>query len=84
MRKISKTISILLFLLSIINCSKSFAQETFNDNKPKTLEELKNSIQIVLKDTKTPGAGIVILSGDKTIMVQGFGKADIEKKHQCK
>jgi CubicO group peptidase (beta-lactamase class C family) len=57
----------------------SKAQMVSDDTKPKTLTELKNSIQKVLKDTKTPGAGVVMLSGDETIMLQGFGKADIEK-----
>ncbi|NWJ50294.1 MAG: serine hydrolase [Bacteroidetes bacterium] len=74
-----KIFTLLVLLLFIFNGSKSFAQEAYNSNKPKTLTELKNSIQKILKETKTPGAGVVLVSGDETIMLEGFGKADIEK-----
>lgn len=75
---IKKTISLVLVLLFIFNVSKSFAQKAADENKPKTLTELKISIQKIVRETKTPGAGIVLVSGDETILLEGFGKADIE------
>ena len=77
MEKIKKTITLLLLLL-IFNGLNAFAEKASNKNKPKNLIELKDSIQKILKETKTPGAGVVLVSGDETIMVEGFGKADIE------
>ena len=67
MKVIKKTIFILALLLFIFNGSKSFAQKASDDNKPKTLTELKNSIQKILRETKTPGAGVALVSGDETI-----------------
>ena len=67
-----------MFLLLIFNGSKSFAQQVADDNKPQTLTALKNSIQKVLKETNTPGAGVAMVMGDSTIMLEGFGKADVE------
>lgn len=55
------------------------AQEPVDYNQPKTLAELKMAIQKTLSITETPGAGVVIVSGDETILAEGFGKADLEK-----
>ncbi len=76
--KLAKPIIFVFVLLLIFNGSKTFAQEASDQNKPKTLTELKNSIQKILEETKTPGAGVVLVSGDETILLEGFGKADIE------
>src|ERR1035437_8273441 len=70
---------IIVFLVIGMQAFTSKAQNVSDDNKPKTLTELKNSIQKILRDTKTPGAGVVLVSGDETILLEGFGKADIEK-----
>ena len=78
MKLITKTIPVLVFLLSIFNGSKCLAQEVVDDNKPQTLNELETSIQKLLKETKTPGAGVALVSGDETIWLEGIGKADIE------
>ena len=77
MKTIKKAISLLLLLL-IFNGLNTFAQKVADDNKPKTLSALKDSIQKILIETKTPGAGVVMVSGDETLMAEGFGKADIE------
>jgi len=79
MKKINTIATVSVLLLLIYSGSESFAQNVDNVYKPQTLSELRESIQKVLKDTKTPGAGVVMLSGDETIMLNGFGKADIEK-----
>ena len=77
--KISKKIiPVLVFLLFIFNDSTSFAQKASDDSKPQTLTALKYSIQKILNETKTPGAGVVMVSGDETILLEGFGKADIK------
>ena len=74
-----KTVKLLLIFLVIGMLSvTSKAQKANDDTKPKTLKELKNSIQKVLRETKTPGAGVVLVSGDETVLLEGFGKADIE------
>lgn len=78
MKTTKKTIAVLVVLLLIFNGSNSFAQKVGTDNKPLTLTALKDSIQKILKETKIPGAGVVMVSGDETIMAEGFGKADIE------
>lgn len=77
MRTTKKAISLLLLLL-IFNGLNAFAEKASGNNKPSTLTALKDTIQKILKETKTPGAGVVLVSGDETIMVEGFGKADIE------
>ncbi len=78
MKLIEKTISLLLLLLFIFNGSKSFAQDISHVNEPQTLDELQESIQKILNETNTPGAGIVMVSGDETILLEGFGNADVE------
>ena len=71
-----KIIIVLAFFT--FSLSQCFTQTANSNDKPETLTELKSSIQRILKDTKTPGAGVVMVSGDKTILLEGFGKADIE------
>lgn len=75
MKTVKKAIVLVLF---ICIGSSSFAQKTMDENKPQNLTELKNSIRKILKETKTPGAGVVMISGDETVLLEGFGKADIE------
>ncbi len=72
-------IRLIWILLSICNISITFSQESRDVNKPKTLIELKESIQKVLKETNTAGAGIVMINGDSVVWIGGVGKADIEK-----
>ena len=76
MKKMKK--SIILVALLLFNISLCFPQEDGVNYKPQTLNELKISIQKILIETNTPGAGVVMVSGDKTILLEGFGKADIE------
>jgi CubicO group peptidase (beta-lactamase class C family) len=44
---------------------------------PKSIPELQTAIETVLKETKTPGAAIAIVSRDKVEWVAGLGKADV-------
>ena len=75
--KITKKLIALLVFLSF-SISLSFAQEKDNNNSPQTLIELQDSIQKILIKTNTPGAGIVMVSGDSVVWIGGLGKADIE------
>ena len=47
------------------------------DRTPKSIPELQAAIERILKETKTPGAGIAIVSRDKTEWIAGIGKADV-------
>jgi CubicO group peptidase (beta-lactamase class C family) len=44
---------------------------------PRSIPELQAAIEAVLRDTKTPGAGIAVVSRDKVEWVAGLGKADV-------
>jgi CubicO group peptidase (beta-lactamase class C family) len=44
---------------------------------PQSIPELQTAIETVLKETKTPGAAIAIVSRDKVEWVAGVGKADV-------
>ena len=69
---------IALLVLLLLSTALCFAQDVSNANEPQTLNELQESIQKILIETNTPGAGIALVSGDETILLRGFGKADIE------
>ena len=45
--------------------------------EPKSIPELQAAIEAVLKETKTPGAAIAIVSRDQAEWVAGLGKADV-------
>jgi CubicO group peptidase (beta-lactamase class C family) len=84
MKLLRKTIPLFLFLLFLLNGSKASAQKAVDYNKPKTLAELRIAIQKTLNVTETPGAGVVLVSGDETILLEGFGKADLENNVDVK
>ncbi len=44
---------------------------------PKSIPELQAAIEKILKDTRTPGAAVAIVSRDKTEWLAGIGKADV-------
>ena len=44
---------------------------------PATLAELESRISELLERTKTPGAGVVIVSADEVLWIAGLGKADL-------
>jgi CubicO group peptidase (beta-lactamase class C family) len=67
----------MLIAIYVSCCFNVLAQKTEYYGKPKNLIELKSYILQILKKTNTPGAGVVMVSGDNTICF-GLGKADIE------
>src|SRR3954464_4501569 len=44
---------------------------------PRTIPQLQAAIEKVLKETKTPGVGIAIVSSNQPEWVAGIGKADV-------
>ena len=70
--------SILLVVLLLFIILQCFAQNVSDVDSPQTLNDLKDSIQKILIETNTPGAGIIMMSDDTIVMLAGLGKADIE------
>jgi CubicO group peptidase (beta-lactamase class C family) len=46
-------------------------------SSPKSIPELQAAIETILKETRTPGAAIAIVSRDQAEWVAGIGKADV-------
>lgn len=46
-------------------------------SEPKSIPELQAAIEAVLKETKTPGAAVAIVSSDKVEWMAGIGKANV-------
>jgi CubicO group peptidase (beta-lactamase class C family) len=70
---ISAQMICLSILLSAF-CSNAAAADT---NSPDSILQLRAAVEKVLKETKTPGAGIAIVSRDQAEWVAGIGKADV-------
>jgi CubicO group peptidase (beta-lactamase class C family) len=69
-----KRIAIAL-LLPVAALCNTFGAEVAS--KPKSFSELRTAIETVLKEIKTPGAAVVIVSRDKVDWIAGIGKADV-------
>jgi CubicO group peptidase (beta-lactamase class C family) len=61
-----------LCLLSILAGPLLLAE----DKGPQTVEELRQAVEIVLKEGHTPGAAVAIVSRDKVEWIAGLGLAD--------
>ena len=48
-----------------------------SESGPKSIPELRVAIESVLKEFKTPGAAVAIVSRDKVEWLEGIGKADV-------
>ena len=72
-----KIIYALILLFLVFNSLTIFAQKTIEESKPQTLVELKDAIRKILKETNTPGTGIVLVSGNQSVDFE-LGKADID------
>lgn len=62
-------------LLLVAALSNTFGADS--KSGPQSIPELQTAIETVLKETKTPGAAIAIVSRDKVEWVAGVGKADV-------
>lgn len=73
------TFTILLSIFSL-NSTVSLSKELKkSSNAPENIEELKSAIQTILKETNTASAGVALVLGDSTVLVDGIGLADVEK-----
>lgn len=71
-----KNFRFLLLSLVVLFCS-STVKAVESPGGPKSIPELQTAIETILKETRTPGAGIAIVSRDKAEWVAGLGKADV-------
>jgi len=68
----------LLLLVALLIPSVALSAAEVNTNSgPKSIPELQTAIETVLKDTRTPGAAVAIVSRNQTEWVAGIGKADL-------
>lgn len=66
--KFLQIITALFILISIVS----------GQNKTVDFAELEKTIEAELKDAKTPGAAMAVVSGDKVIFAKGFGAMSVE------
>lgn len=68
-------VRIICFMVPFLAYSFQAAADT--GDCPRTIPQLQAAIEKVLKETKTPGAGIAIVSSNQAEWVAGIGKADV-------
>jgi CubicO group peptidase (beta-lactamase class C family) len=76
-KPLKRIISVVLFLLFISVC---FAADKPKEEKPKpvqSIDELRQQVEKILKDTHTPGVSIAIVHKDGPEWVTGLGLADV-------
>lgn len=54
-------------------------QETLEPSTPRSIEELKTAIEIIMTEFKVPAVGIALVDKEGPVWIAGLGKADIEK-----
>ncbi|MBA2369357.1 MAG: beta-lactamase family protein [Candidatus Protochlamydia sp.] len=69
--------SIFIFLLLATGCSLSNSDTIESKRPAQSIEELKQKLEIVLKDTHTPGLSVAIVHREGVEWVAGLGKADV-------
>jgi len=62
-----------LFYLATLFAAMAMAQQSFN------LADLDRTIEAELAASKTPGASVVVIVGDKVVFAKGFGKTSAEE-----
>jgi CubicO group peptidase (beta-lactamase class C family) len=62
-------------LLSVLALGRTLGADS--KGGPKSIPELQTAIETVLKETRTPGAAIAIVSRDKAEWVAGIGNAEV-------
>jgi CubicO group peptidase (beta-lactamase class C family) len=74
----NQTMNIIFRIISFTILLSAFSFKATAADKiwPQTIPQLQAAIESVLKETKTPGAGIAIVSREKAEWVTGVGKAD--------
>src|ERR1039457_4893872 len=69
---ISRCLSVAIAAAAAVLCAAEKKEPA-----PRTLDELKAAIAQILTETKTPGAGIAIVTRDQIMLADGVGKADV-------
>jgi CubicO group peptidase (beta-lactamase class C family) len=59
-------------------CLFLFAVQTAAQNKQIDFAELENTVAAELKENKTPGAALVVISGERVLFIKGFGTTSVE------
>lgn len=72
---ISRKRSATALLLLVTALGNTFGADS--GSGPKSIPELREAIEFVLKEFKTPGAAIAIVSRDKVEWLEGIGKAEV-------
>ena len=67
----------LAFVLAAFAVCFSSAHGEDIKGRPQSIPELRSAIERVLKETKTPGVAVAIVSRDKVEWTAGIGKADV-------
>jgi CubicO group peptidase (beta-lactamase class C family) len=73
----STIIRIICFTPLLLGTALGNTSKADNQSGPKSIPELQAAIETVLKETRTPGAAIAIVSRDQAEWVAGIGKADV-------
>lgn len=74
--------SIIKNFLPTAVCSVLLISTVYTQNKPVDFAELEKVVEAELAATKTPGASVAIISGDKIIFAKGFGTTSAEGGNQ--
>ena len=67
----------IIFLTTLLLVFSFGARADTGGDRPNSIPELQAAVEKVLKETRTPGAGIAIVSRDQPEWVAGIGKADV-------
>ena len=70
-------IAVRVICFMLLSTAFSFRPAAAGEDRPQTIPHLQAAIEKVLKETRTPGAAIAIVSRDKAEWVAGIGKADV-------
>ena len=63
------------WLLICLTALRAAATDT--NNGPRSIPQLQTAVESVLKETRTPGAAIAVVSRGQTDWLTGIGKADV-------
>lgn len=70
--------TILTWLLTLVLCASMSAQEKTSSFE----KDLKAQIERLMKEKWAPGAAVVVVRGDETIFLKGYGMADVDEQRE--
>lgn len=71
----SRLLCVAAALLLLVGCKESSKKR--ESPTPRSTDELRQAIESVLQETRTPGAGVVLVSKDQVLWAAGVGSADL-------